>query len=490
MQPDPSFLLAAIRREILAPDFFGAGLEVGLSPIHAQRAGVALAQLEMRHAALPGIAAGLRPRQLALLAKLTAGLREIGATPPDVPPETLPDEAGEVAIARYERLASEISAGISLWSREYAGRSRENFDMFCREAAGIEQDLRAACNQAMDALREAHKARDLLVPAPLAAPRPEDLAAYIRAHVPGGAQAEVTDFRRLPGANSKDIYLFTLAGLPGWPEESVLRRQPSFNVTETSVADEFELLRLLHDSGVPVPRVLLTEREASHLGGAFLVMERVPGAVRLPETLGVDGLKIVADIARHMAGFHNIDVATLPASHRPAGGLREQMLDVLEHYYQRWCKDRRDSSMALEAGFAWMRANVDCLGEDISLVHGDCNHRNILIDGDHVSVFLDWELAHAGHAAEDLGYIRPDIEKIVPWPEFMAMYRQAGGRHVTDEALRYFQVWSNVWRTAMAVSCYAGYPNGGHRNFILATVGCNEYYPTLDDLCSLLIAGA
>jgi hypothetical protein len=59
---------------------------------------------------------------------------------------------------------------------------------------------------------------------------------------------------------------------------------------------------------------------------------------------------------------------------------------------------------------------------------------------------------------------------------------------VTSEALRFFQIWTDVWRMALAASVYTGFIRAEHKNFIVASVAFVEYYETLDPLCEFLSA--
>jgi aminoglycoside phosphotransferase (APT) family kinase protein len=253
------------------------------------------------------------------------------------------------------------------------------------------------------------------------------------------------------------------------------------------MADEFDLLRYLNAHAIPVPAVLLVDRDSAQLGGAWLMIKRLPGAARTPESLGGDGRDIALSMARILARVHQVDARELTGPHRDDGqSLQRRMEKRIDRFYGRWQAERIEGSLALESAFAWLRANVTCLEGPVSLVHGDCNFRNILLDGSRVSALLDWELSHPGSAAEDLSYIRPDIEKLIPWPLFLAAYVAAGGRVPDAAMLRYFEVWANVWRTSMASCIYSDYVRGQHDNFIFATVAFNEYYMTLDDLCAFM----
>ena len=110
----------------------------------------------------------------------------------------------------------------------------------------------------------------------------------------------------------------------------------------------------------------------------------------------------------------------------------------------------------------------------MTLVHADYDLRNVLFEGGRLSVILDFELAHLGHPAEDLGYLRNDIEPLMPWPEFLAAYRAAGGPVVRDELVRYFQIWAWAFRGACNVTAFSGYRSGVHGDVFLGTLSFVE----------------
>lgn len=78
--------------------------------------------------------------------------------------------------------------------------------------------------------------------------------------------------------------------------------------------------------------------------------------------------------------------------------------------------------------FAWLRENIPAAPPRASLIHGDAALSNFLIEDGRVTAILDWELAHIGDPAEELAYLRPSIEPILPWQEFLDHYERAGGR--------------------------------------------------------------
>lgn len=85
----------------------------------------------------------------------------------------------------------------------------------------------------------------------------------------------------------------------------------------------------------------------------------------------------------------------------------------------------------------------------VTLVHADFRPANVLVEDGRVSVLLDWEFAHLGDPAEDLGWYCAPIytrEHFIrdAWSqdEFLSRYAAATGVLVEPERLHFWQVLS------------------------------------------------
>ena len=58
-----------------------------------------------------------------------------------------------------------------------------------------------------------------------------------------------------------------------------------------------------------------------------------------------------------------------------------------------------------ELALRWLRDHDPGPSTEVTLVHGDFRHGNLIIGPDGVRAVLDWELAHFGDPMEDLGWI-------------------------------------------------------------------------------------
>jgi aminoglycoside phosphotransferase (APT) family kinase protein len=181
---------------------------------------------------------------------------------------------------------------------------------------------------------------------------------------------------------------------------------------------EFEVLGALGRAGVPVPRALWHERDASLLGGEFIVMERVDGrtpADRPPYTTA--GWVVELDTAQQATLFDN-GLKALASIHTfdwRAAGLRrldrrelgtpglDQQLAYWERCFE-WAANG-ESNATVEAAFEWVRANRPADDEPLSLIWGDARLGNTLFADDmSVTGLVNWEMAALASPELDLGW--------------------------------------------------------------------------------------
>ncbi len=213
----------------------------------------------------------------------------------------------------------------------------------------------------------------------------------------------------LPGGWSGETFLATAA-----EERTVVRVYGEASAWRGRQAPEVDAAVLTLVRGlVPVPRVLEVRRADPDAGlPGLLVTTFEPGArgdLLLPE-LDDAGLSRVGRSLGRVAGL----LACMPL---PSGG---PFVDADLRIGDFGTESDLDGVLATHAGRlpGWSAAQVGRLGAVVarcgavldtvprrSLVHSDLNPKNVLLDpttGEVTSV-LDWEFAHAGHPATDLG---------------------------------------------------------------------------------------
>ncbi len=102
-----------------------------------------------------------------------------------------------------------------------------------------------------------------------------------------------------------------------------------------------------------------------------------------------------------------------------------------------------------ELALRWLRDHDPGPSREVTLVHGDFRHGNLIIGPDGVRAVLDWELAHVGDPMEDLGWICVnswrfgEIDKPVGGlgsrEELFAGY-EAAGRRVDPARVMFWEV--------------------------------------------------
>jgi aminoglycoside phosphotransferase (APT) family kinase protein len=165
---------------------------------------------------------------------------------------------------------------------------------------------------------------------------------------------------------------------------------------------EASVMRILRGRGYPVPAILWEEPDPSVLGHPFFVMDFVEGRARTDE----EGLDDVLRVLARLYGLGQAAVDEVAAlDGLPAGCEPEQVIEAqLRHWHDVYSSAATYPIPLLERGFAWLRANLRPTGPSV-VVHGDPGPGNALQDASGVAAVIDWELAHAGDAAEDWAYL-------------------------------------------------------------------------------------
>jgi aminoglycoside phosphotransferase (APT) family kinase protein len=213
--------------------------------------------------------------------------------------------------------------------------------------------------------------------------------------------ARLRDVTVIAGGFSRLMLDVRWTGGPGTGGRGVVRIEQD-GMFGTEGRREASVMRILRACGYPVPAIVWEEPDPAALGHPFFVMEFVDGRARTDDE-GLD------DVLRALSGLHTLgqqpvdQVAALDGL--PAGYTPEQAIDAqLRYWYDMYRSAVAYPIPLLERGFAWLRANLRATGPSV-IVHGDPGPGNALQDASGVAAVIDWELAHAGDAAEDWAYL-------------------------------------------------------------------------------------
>lgn len=329
----------------------------------------------------------------------------------------------------------------------------------------------------------------------------DNLAAYLRDRF-AEPNMEVTEFQPLAGGFGKFTALFDVAGkaLSG---AFVMRRDMGSLPTVANdchmIRDEYPVIKAAHARGFAAPDALWLDTEHKLLpGGDFIVMRRAPG--KLPGNFFGAQTEVPASLtdklADVMAQLHRLPPMT------ELGNLTESIRtdswqltkgECTERYIRNWYElylhGDHWPSPALTAIFGWLLDNVPDRKGPPSMLHGDIGFHNFLLHEDRLSAVLDWEFAHIGDPAEELGYVKVTLGASINWEQLMARYVAAGGEPIDEATLRYFQVWGYA-RNAAASNISSSKFISGHYNELKLAFLPVAHFPNFIRGAQALIDGA
>jgi aminoglycoside phosphotransferase (APT) family kinase protein len=285
---------------------------------------------------------------------------------------------------------------------------------------------------------------------------------------------------RLSGGASQETWAFSIAA-GGAERPLILRKRPdgmSADPERTAgLGAEAALIRLAQAQGAPVPGVPHVCTPEDGLGEAY-VMDRVEG-----ETLG---RRIVRDaafaavrpgLARRcgevLAAIHAVPLSALPDL--PRSDPRAE-LDKYETIYRNSGAERP----VFELAFKRLRGSAPPPTAP-TLVHGDFRNGNLMIHPERGLVaVLDWELAHVGDPAADLGWLCVNswrfggdqpVGGFGRYADLLAGYEAAGGRAIPLDRVLYWQTLGSLKWGVMCLIMYGAYASGADPSVERAMIG-------------------
>jgi aminoglycoside phosphotransferase (APT) family kinase protein len=271
-----------------------------------------------------------------------------------------------------------------------------------------------------------------------------------RAAFPAETKLEIGKIKALPGGLSKQTIFVELHRTEILPSQVVLRVDTANSPHQTTVVNEFALIKAMFEAGIPVPEPFALIEDASVIGAPFLVLSRVEG-----HTLG-DALDVFQpsrefglSLAKNLAKMHNVAVEKV-AQPLPGADVRvsERMLHDIADFEGKW-RTYGQASIAMELALRWMKQNIAYSEGKRCIIHRDVGCHNMLVRDHELAALLDWETACAGNPAQDLGYAYHTVVAMLPWEEFLAAYEQAGGAVPRPAEIDFYRLWRAVWLTTL-----------------------------------------
>ena len=204
----------------------------------------------------------------------------------------------------------------------------------------------------------------------------------------------------------------------------VARLLPSAHAVER----EFAVMRGLHGTAVPVPRMYCLCEDESIIGRAFYVMEFMQGRVMwdqsLPGMSNAERGDIYDEMNRVIAALHTVDFRAqgLAGFGKPGNYFERQ----IGRWSRQYTASITQSIPEMDQLMAWLPAHIPASALDAgktSIVHGDFRLDNLMFHPTEPRVLavLDWELSTLGHPLADFSY------HCMGWHIDPAAFRGIGG---------------------------------------------------------------
>ncbi|OCC23551.1 aminoglycoside phosphotransferase [Croceicoccus estronivorus] len=260
-----------------------------------------------------------------------------------------------------------------------------------------------------------------------------------------GAQARVDNLTQATLGGSNRTLLFDLVEPAG--TRRLVSREETFSDKANPFLPpdmQFRIMTTVHRSGIPVPEPVFAYDEQDALGPGF-VTAFVSGET-LPRRLLADTTnhsRILAQLADALVRLHALDLddfaflREIPESGDPVAALAMRLDSIAEPH------------PALELGLRWLETHrPDAVAP--AMVHGDFRNGNFMIGPEGLAALLDWECSFIGDGAADLGWlctrswrfgaIDRHAGGFGTRDDLIAAYRAAGGRAITPEEIRWWEV--------------------------------------------------
>ena len=188
----------------------------------------------------------------------------------------------------------------------------------------------------------------------------------------------------------------------------VIRRKPAGPLLKSAhaVDREYRVQKALHDTPVPVAKMLHYCDDQSILGVDFYIMEFVNGIVyedpALPSLTKKDRAKVFSEINRGLSSLHKVNIETVGLTDFGADG------NYYERQIGRWSKQYLSSETErideMNEMMEELPKKIPLDNSPRSLVHGDFRLDNMIFDRNEPKLLaiIDWEICTTGHPIADL----------------------------------------------------------------------------------------
>ncbi len=229
--------------------------------------------------------------------------------------------------------------------------------------------------------------------------------------------------RAITGGFDTRIFGLRLAGAPAELSVPLILRLYSGDDDPLRARWESVIQSTVVSLGYPAPRVLLESIESDALGGAFLVMERLPGTQMLGASTPVQLLlripwlltSLPRVLAEQQARLHSldpeklveaVDAAGLPQDRVAEAGVSRRRLSTDGQLDQLQRQVESLNLSGLRPALQWLVENRPGEPREDVICHGDFHPLNVLMKDGNVTGVVDWAMTVVGDPAFDVASTR------------------------------------------------------------------------------------
>jgi aminoglycoside phosphotransferase (APT) family kinase protein len=263
----------------------------------------------------------------------------------------------------------------------------------------------------------------------------------------------VSDLSRPSGGASSGTIIFKAThSVSGANEKLVLRfHTDATHANYSDIPGQYRLLKALHPTSVPVPRVIDLDETGQYLGVPAYLMEFVD-ATALPNSYHFNGAlfdappevrrEMVREAMGIMAALHNLDWRAMGLDRfTRTGEGRDVMERDMAWYWRALNWGAPECVPVAEPVHRWILEH-QVEPKVLSLCHGDASLHNYMFKAYRVSAVVDWEFAFINAPEVDLAYFfgaydvlgigAKPLEGVPDMAGCIAMYEEQSGRSLDN----------------------------------------------------------
>ena len=377
------------------------------------------------------------------------------------------------AFDRFLELSSKMQSALM-------AKNDEASNTICKRVASIEtrycHDLEAAVDAQVVASEKANQGGAAI--RNTRSYDEQELLAFIRQHYPDETELGIEKSGFISGGTSKFTMLITLKNNKTLPTEIVLRGDAAGTFGGAPVSYEYRLIKAVYEHGGCVAKPLALEESGKVFGSPFMLVEKRGGASighmqNLPKQ---SNPALNDDIAAKLAALHRIPVSAfgnwINSADRPTSA---KAIEWIDEGLRNWLPLEMPSTV-FSTAFEWLRRHADINDRaPRTLVHGDYGLNNLLVEGNRITAILDWEFAHLGNPAYDLGYYRCMAEPLSSWEHFLECYGKAGVPIPDEDQLNYATLFASTRLGVMTCQVARAFTSGKETGLVGAMVVGGNY---------------